>query len=92
VSVEVAEAISNTRLITTSGHGTQGERLARERYSVDVRGRPVVAERGVNGSLEEWRMGDEEEVSSRDDVSSMGGLLAVRRLRLRVGDDDSVEK
>jgi hypothetical protein len=79
-------------LVTISGQGTHGERLARERYSVDVRGRPVVLERGVNGSLEEWRMGDEEEASSRDDVSSMGGLAAVRRLRLRVGDDDSVEK
>lgn len=35
-------AISKTRLDTTSGHGTQGDREANWRYSSDVRRWPVV--------------------------------------------------
>jgi hypothetical protein len=76
--------------MTISGHGTHGERVVSERYSVEVRGWPVVGSRGVNGEVSSegdvWRVD-----GSSEGESLMEELLDVRRLRLR-GDVDSLEK
>ena len=64
--MEVAEAISKTRLMTMSGQGTHGLRGAKDRYSVEVRG-------GVTGVEGAWdKSGDEEGVIESTSSGSCG--------------------